>query len=221
MGRKIFVSYKHSDSHVKHLPDTGVTTARHYVDLLTQRIEEEDHIYKGEDDGEDLSSFKDETIQSHLRDKIFDSSITIVLISKNMKNLYEAEDDQWIPWEISYSLKEIQRGERTSTTNAMLAVVLPDELGSYSYAVEEKSCVRIWQTETFFKILRNNMFNRKEKHLSRCNVCGETHHIGKDHSYVYPIKWEDFISDINGVFDRVVEIRENKENYNIQKVVSL
>ena len=89
MGRKVFVSYKYSDSQVQDLniyEDSFFgkikvqTTARHYVDKLTDILEDDDHIYKGEDDDESMESLADSTIGSKLGDKIFDSSVTIVLI---------------------------------------------------------------------------------------------------------------------------------------------
>lgn len=220
MARKIFISYKYGDSSVQHIPRYGeydTTTARHYVDVLQARLDTADHINKGEDDGEDMSGFKDETIESNLRDKIFDSSITIVLISKDMKDHYLAEEDQWIPWEIAYSMKEMTRNGRTSGTNAMLAVVLPDENGSYSYIVNHYSCVTSWNTETLFKILSNNMFNRNQKNLIRCSSCNGIHHTGQDHSYIHPVKWSDFIANINGHLDHVVEHQNNLDHFDIVK----
>ena len=134
---KIFVSYKYSDALVKPLLSSSlfsrVTTARSYVNDLTGRLQDGNHIYKGEDDGESLADFKDETIRTRLSDKIYDSSVTIVLLSKGMNENWRKESDQWIPWEVSYSLQNKTRGGRTSRMNAMIAVVLPDENGLYDY----------------------------------------------------------------------------------------
>ena len=134
MGRKIFVSYKHNDSNVMNLARYE-GTARAYVDYLTDKTLKGD-VYKGEGD-EDLSKFKDDTIKNRLKNNLHDSSITIVLISPNMKAPYQAESDQFIPWEISYSLKEIPRNGKLSHSNGILAVVLPDRNGSYQYMLDD------------------------------------------------------------------------------------
>lgn len=225
MARKIFVSYKHKDSGVRPLfCGIAITTSRDYVNLLEQYFKD-DHIFKGEREVEDLGGFKDETIESHLRDKIFDSSITIVLISKNMKEHGVNEEDQWIPWEISYSLKEINRENRKSATNAMLAVVLPDENNSYQYFVEHNCCTCCnsitWKIHTLFDILKRNMFNRKESKQSRCTnaLCDMIFHTGNDHSYVYLVKWDDFISNVNWYIDLAVNINENIADYELKKAI--
>ena len=221
MGRKIFISYKHKDSNVKDLSgyfidEYGSYTARSYVDYLINEFEG-DEIYKGEGD-EDLSEFKDKTIKTRLKDKIHDSSITIVLISPNMKETYTQETEQWIPWEISYSLKEITRNDRTSHTNAVLAVVLPDRNNSYSYYIEDKYCnCRLLKTNNLFNILANNMFNAKKLEKGSCDNCDS--YTGK-HSYILSVKWDDFIKNKDSYLERSVKIRDNRKAYNITKEVS-
>ncbi len=225
MSRKIFVSYKYGDASVRPLPNTYDTRVRHYVDLLQACLDANDHINKGEDDGEDMSGFKDETIASNLRDKIYDSSITLVLISKNMKDIYASEEDQWIPWEISYSLRDKTREDRTSTTNAVLAVVIPDENNSYEYFIQNSNCpycnTITWRTDKLFGILGKNMFNRKQPKKMRCTsgVCSREPHTGNDHSYIHPVKWDDFISNINAYIGIATGMNENINDYNIVQTV--
>jgi MTH538 TIR-like domain (DUF1863) len=232
MGRKIFVSYKYSDAQVQDLNLYDIvdflgsklkrkvtTTARHYVDKLSEILEEDDHIYKGEDDDESMESLEDATIGSKLGDKIFDSSVTIVLVSKGMKEPFVPEKDQWIPWEISYSLKEQTREEEKSKTNGVIAVVLPDETGSYEYYItRDDACnCRTLNTPFLFQILRDNMFNVKEPNRRLCN--GKWVYSG-DYSYIQSVKWEDFVSTPSVYIDKAINLRDRKDEFELRKTVS-
>ena len=221
MGKKIFVSYKYADAqveHLDHMPWYKITTARDYVDVLQSKLDEKNHINKGEDDGEDLSEFADETIWSRLRDKIYDSSVTIVLISPGMKEKRKKEKEQWIPWELSYSLRETTRNDRTSRRNGVLAVVLPNRNGSYNYAIESKACCaagcNYWHTNNLFWILRENMFNQFKKTQMDCYI-GDSVYNGWP-SYIHMVRWEDFLKNVNYWVNQAECIQSNKEDYDIK-----
>lgn len=167
MGYKIFVSYKYADDNVKNISGSySKDTVRTYVNYLSEYIKDKsDHIYKGEGDNEDLSVLGEETIWAKLKNKIYDSTLTIIMISKGMREPGKKEKDQWIPWEISYSLKEISRKNInnipvTSRSNALLAVILPDKDGLYDYFVSDKNCCssgcRMYQTNVLFPIIKEN-----------------------------------------------------------------
>jgi hypothetical protein len=217
MGKKIFISYKYADSNVRALTGINPTTVRDYVDILQSKIDNTDHINKGEDDGEDMGTLADSTITSKLGDKIFDSTVTIVFISKGMKD-NTLEKDQWIPWEISYSLREQSRQGGNSKTNAMLGVVLPDNNGTYDwYYRNNPDCNSITHfTNQLFTILRENMFNIKSPQLRTCN--GTTIHEGES-SYVRTVKWDDFINSINWYVEKALEIWRVRDQYKIRKSV--
>ena len=225
MGRKVFVSYKYSDTQVQDLniyEDSFFgkikvqTTARHYVDKLTDILEDDDHIYKGEDDDESMESLADSTIGSKLGDKIFDSSVTIVLISKGMKNPFLPETEQWIPWEISYSLKEQSRQEQRSKTNGVIAVVLPDEFGSYEYYItRDEACnCRNLNTPILFKILSDNMFNVKEPNRRLCNNAWV---YSGDCSYIQSVPWSDFSGNPTYYINKAIELRDRKDDFELRK----
>ena len=150
MGRKIFVSYKYRDNDVKTLPNViQPTWPCDYVDYIRDKILKNDDIYKGENSDEDISSWSENAIWNHLKDKIFDSTLTIVLISPNMKEQGRWQRSQWIPWEISFSIRETTRKNRTSHKNAILAVILPNKKGNFDY----------YDKNNLFPILKSNIDN--------------------------------------------------------------
>lgn len=121
MARKVFVSYKYADTKVSKLDEAyyeevegrwlwnhRLTKARDYVNKLQAKIGA-DHINLGEKDGESLVDFSDREIETSLKSKIRQSSVTIVLVSKGMKTS-DNQNDQWIPWEVSYSLRTVPNG---------------------------------------------------------------------------------------------------------------
>lgn len=207
MGKKIFVSYKYADSDVRKITNDyfHIDTVRDYVNKLEEKIGKSD-IYKGESDDNDLSQLTDDSIWNQLKQKIYDSSITIVLISPNMKTLWKTEKEQWIPQEISYSLKEItHNGARKSRSNALIYVVLPDKYNSYDYFIQKS----YWDTETYrydkiFNIMKNNLNNYK---------------YSSDISYAVIVKWDTFISNYNSYISTAVKKQENINSYNICKQI--
>lgn len=222
MGRKVFISYKYADYNVQNLPGNLLTSVRHYVDKIQEEIGEA-HINKGENDGEDMSSLADTTIQSKLGDKIYDSSVTIVLISPNMREYGKPERDQWIPWEVSYSLREQSRNGRQSKTNAMLAVVLPDINGRYDYFIEEHTCpycdTTTYKTNTLFNILSQNMFNRYNPTYSDCQHHGLNRPQTGDPSYIHVVKWDKFIANPTISINKACSIKERINEYKITKTL--
>lgn len=220
MGRKIFVSYKYADNNVFALPGIPNTTVRDYVDYLQSLFDEySDHINKGESDGEDLSHLSEETIWDKLKDKIYDSSTTIVMISPGMREKNRSDQSQWIPWEVSFSLKETTRNGITSHSNAMLAIVLPDKHGSYDYYFTKLRCgVILHKTYTLFKIIAKNMFNLNNPQKHYCAACGREHYHGPS-SYIQAVKWEDFYQNPDYYIELAHERLKHMNDYNIVKEV--
>lgn len=150
MGRKIFVSYKYKDNDVEKMPNVNQPTwPCDYVNYIKDNILSDDDIYKGEESDNDISSWSEDAIWEHLKNKIYDSTVTIVLISPNMKEPGKWQSSQWIPWEISYSLRETTRNDKTSHNNAILAVILPNKNGKYDY----------YKKDNLFPILKENIDN--------------------------------------------------------------
>ena len=235
MGHKIFISYKYHDTNVYNEVDHHLfeesrrkrcITPRQYVDVLAEYLDEHSpHYCKAEDDNNDLSKLSEDQIWEILKDKIFDSTLTIVIISPNMKDDSKRDRDQWIPWEIKYSLDRNNRHDSLgntviSNTNAMLAIVLPDINNDYSYYFEQKTCCssgcRLNKTNKLFKILQNNTFNIKEPDSYNCKE-KDTIYRGKQHSYIPFYKWCDVNTKekLEEVIKHAYTIQNSMKNYNI------
>lgn len=227
MVRKIFVSYKYKDEKVKDLQafyheeidgnmiyNTRKTRVRDYVNKLQDMIGS-DHMNLGEKDGESLADFSDKEIETDLKRKIKQSSLTVVLISKGMGITGTSEREQWVPWEISYSLRTVPTGGNTKQMNAVLGVVLPDESGTYDwYYTYNQNCNSLTHhTNKIFNILRRNMFNLIQKETRECN--GSTIHISTEPSFIKTVKWTDFmhVDNFNLFIEKAIEIKDSKESY--------
>lgn len=226
MGRKIFVSYKYADTDVCPLNGNRLTKVRDYVDIIENYLDITDDIYKGESNREDLSDLSDDAIWGRLKDRIYDSTVTIVLISPNMKDCKKRDRSQWIPWEISYSLKEMSRTDRISRSNAIFAIVLPDSNNSYEYFIKDYFCCDIghgigcatYNPDIIFNILKKNMFNQKTKHETPCSYRGKCFCRG-DVSYIHTVKWIEFTTNPQSAIDKAVEIKNKIDEYDICKEV--
>lgn len=224
MGHKIFVSYKYHDSSVKKITNNPWSdTVRDYVDALENYLtNSSEHIYKGESDDEDLSNLSEDSIWEKLKDRIYDSSLTIVLVSPKMKET-KKDRDQWIPWELSYSLKEISRKNKsgnyvTSSSNAILAVVLPDKNDSYEYYIRDNCCCaetcRTLKTDFLFDIMKDNMFNIKKANKKTCSTSSVIYY--GESSYIASVKWKDFATDPECYIEKAYKIQSAIEQYKIR-----
>lgn len=194
MGRKVFVSYRYGDDNVQALSGKSIfdkTTVRDYVDRLESNLGKT-NVYKGEHDGEDLSHLSKPIIENKLKDRMYDSSVTIVMVSPGMKDACKPDEDQWIPWEISYSVKLSTRNGRTSQRNAILAVILPDRNGRYDYATANNS-VR----DVMPDILRKNI----------------------NDGYALKVNWDDFQYNRDTWIEKAISARNNTPDYKIHKSI--
>ena len=71
---------------MKNLTWWGNSTVRDYVTEFQNKLSDEDDINKGEEDDEDLSGLSEEVIWEKLKNRIYDSSVTVVFILQICEN---------------------------------------------------------------------------------------------------------------------------------------
>lgn len=157
MAHKTFISYKYSEA--QDLRDR-------IIDAMGKDYAQ---YYNGEDGfSDDISSLKAVTIKKKLADMMFDTSVTIVIISPQMKQ------SKWIDWEIEYCLKLEKRKDRTSRRNGVVGVIMKVD-GGYDwfkyYQRNSDGCISTcYYTEKVFDIINNNRFNQDPPRYS-CDTC--------------------------------------------------
>lgn len=149
MARKTFISYKYSD-----VVEGKTNNLR---DRIIAKFGDDAKFYRGEDGyTKDLSSYSASYIKETLKEMIRDTSVTILILSPNMKQ------SQWMNWELSYSLSEITRNGRVSHSNGVVAVVQKHStygiLDGYAWF---KTPWNSWDTNKAFELVRLNRNNKK------------------------------------------------------------
>ncbi|SLK07556.1 MULTISPECIES: TIR domain-containing protein [unclassified Paenibacillus] len=156
MARKTFVSYKYSE-------------AKRTRDRIVEALGDDARFYQGETSASpDLTDRKTDTIRNHLKEMIFDTSVTIVVISPNIKL------SKWIDWELEYSLKNITREDRTSGSNGIVGVI-QEINGSTNwiekYITTSDGCrYRYLDKDLLYEIINKNRYNRKTPEFT-CPQC--------------------------------------------------
>lgn len=189
MAHKTFISYKYSE-------------AQGLRDRIIEALGDDAMFYRGEtSDSPDLSDTSTENIKRALCDMMYDTSVTIVIISPHMK------ESKWIDWEIEYCLKNITRKDRTSHTNGVVGVIMKCN-GGYDWfkhsSKNSDGCVSSYYDECYlYEIIKKNRFNQNPKRYS-CPICKTVDTLTG--SYISFVEEDAFISNpqyyINNAYDK-------------------
>ncbi|MBR4553886.1 MAG: TIR domain-containing protein [Bacteroidaceae bacterium] len=201
MAHKTFISYKYSE-------------AQSLRDDIIAALGDDATYYKGEtSDSPDLSDTSTENIKCVLRDMMYDTSVTIVIISPHMK------ESKWIDWEIEYCLKNITRKNRTSHTNGIVGVIMKHN-GGYDWfkrnSVHLDGCNSCSYDEKYlYNIIKNNRYNQVPKQYC-CSVCQTVDALTG--SYIAFVEEEDFLNNPQKYINNAYNKSENDaEGYKLEK----
>ena len=200
MARKTFISYKYSE-------------ARGLRDRIIKALGSDADYYRGEtSDSPDLTDTSTENIKEKLKDKIWNTSVTIVIISPRMI------ESNWIEWEIEYSLKKITRENTASQTNGIVGVIMKCN-GGYDWFIDEKigsdGCEYIsYKNYLLPDVIKKNMANQTLKEYS-CEDCKTINKLTGN--YISLIKEDVFLKNPQKYIENAWEKSQKLDQYNIVK----
>lgn len=179
MARKTFISYKYSD-------------AADLRDTILKKLGKDAQYYQGETaESPDLTDTSTENIKETLKNMMFNTSVTIVVLSPALKQ------SKWIDWEIEYSLKEITREDKISRTNGVVGVIMKYN-GGYDWLVSYRSnsdgCKpRNIDDNRLYPIINKNRFNLNTENKYSCSTCKTMDQLTG--SYISLIDEETFLAE--------------------------
>jgi len=201
MAYKTFISYKWSE-------------AKDLRDRIICALGDDATYYQGEhSESADLTDKSNDTIKEKLKDMIYDTSVTIVVLSPKMKT------SKWIEWEIRYSLRKIRRRNQTSQINGIVAVIQKSR-GGYSWFKKTRTdyhdkSVVYYNMDEIFDIIARNHFNSNPPQW-HCDQCRTYDRLNG--SYIAFVDEEEFLSNPKRFIDNAYEkSRNNASKYDIVK----
>lgn len=192
MAHKTFISYKYSE-------------AQDLRDRIIKAMGDDASYYMGEtSDSPDLTDTSTENIKKHLCDMMYNTSVTIVIISPHIK------ESKWIDWEIEYSLSRYTRKGRTSHRNGVVGVIQKVN-GSYDWfkfkvIKPDGHQLNDYHNELLYPIIRNNRQNQVPP-VYHCEVCKSIDALTG--SYIAFVEEDEFIANYDKYIDNAYDKSEN------------
>jgi len=201
MARETFISYKYSEA--KDLRDT-----------ILDKLGGDARYYKGETaESPDMTNDTVDRIKNNLKNMIFGTSVTVVIISPNIKN------SDWIDWEIEYSLKEYKRQSTTSKTNGVIGVIMKHN-GSYDWLVSNNQnsdgcSTRYIDQSKLYDIIHGNRYNLDTDDKYSCPTCQSFDQLNG--SYIALVEEERFLQNPSYYIENAYDKSKVTGDYNLKK----
>lgn len=204
MARKTFISYKYSES-------------CEYRDKIIRSLGDDATYYTGETaDSPDISNLKVESIKNHLKDMIFNTTVTMVILSPSLT------ESKWVDWEIEYSLSKYSRDGKTSSINGLIGIV-PPFYGDYSWFISTHSNPDGHETNNYineeartFRIMYENRYNQNPKEYA-CPRCKSVDQLTG--SYLSYVKLDDFCIDPDKYIENAYEKSQHVNSYDLRRKI--
>lgn len=152
--KNVFVAYSFDDTNVAPLQGVeGETSVKDYADFAEKKMKKCPHaiaeVFRCKEDNSDLTGKTWVEIWGDVKELIYDTSATVLMISPGMKNDKLPAEAQWPAWNMYFSVHRMTRKDASVAYNPVVLVVLPDKNGSTAYFDKDKT----------FDILKNNIDN--------------------------------------------------------------